>query len=443
MRTRAVVTAALAVLAVVGLASAAPGDLDPTFSGNGWVRTYDLTHYTISYQPKGAEDVAVQPDGKIVAVGEFQGGDSYSAFGAFRYTPAGDLDRSFGSAGWVATEVGHFEAAHAVALQRDGKIVLAGEGSSFTGTCELMTCFALVRYNGDGSLDRSFGSGGVVRTPFEQCGCFAFDVALQPDGKIVAVGRRFRYGDAQNDELFAVARYLPDGRLDRTFSHDGRASVDFGYGDDFAFAVAVQPNGKILVAGMGTRQKYRSGSDFAFARFRPNGTLDRTFAGYGRQTVGFRSRREDFAYALDLQPNGRIIAAGESGIGVRVEDARIALVRLLPNGRLDRSFGAGGRRLTKPVRNGGYAQAVLVQPDGRILTAGRAYDDADRVTSAWVLARFTPRGRLDHSFGRGGIVLSDFGTGADWGGALALQRDGKILAAGSVYEDQAVARYQR
>jgi uncharacterized delta-60 repeat protein len=124
--------------------------------------------------------------------------------------PNGDLDRSFGEGGLVATNLGSFEVAHAVAIQRDGKTVAAGETLR-----ERAVCFGIARYNEDGTLDRGFGTGGVARTMFAQCGCLAHDVAVQPNGRIVAVGRRFRYGDAQDDGLFAVARYLPNGRLGR------------------------------------------------------------------------------------------------------------------------------------------------------------------------------------------------------------------------------------
>jgi uncharacterized delta-60 repeat protein len=133
--------------------------------------------------------------------------------------------------------------------------VVAGEGS-----CPRAICFAAARFMPDGTVDPSFGEGGVVRTMFSQCGCRAYDVAVKQDGRIVLAGMRQRGGDAQDDELFAVARYLSDGRLDRTFSGDGRASVDFGFGDDEAFAVAVQPDGRLVVAGGGTRNRYRTGS---------------------------------------------------------------------------------------------------------------------------------------------------------------------------------------
>jgi uncharacterized delta-60 repeat protein len=180
-------------------AGAAPGDLDGSFSDDGWVRTLEVRTETNNYLPKGAEDLAIQPDGKIVAVGELQDGSSYWYFGVFRYLPDGELDPGFGDGGWVATDLGSFPFAHAVALQPDGKIVVAGEGD-----CHLVGCFVLVRYNEDGSLDTSFGEGdGVVKTMFGQCGCRAFDVAVGSNGKIVAVGLRFRGADAQDDELFA------------------------------------------------------------------------------------------------------------------------------------------------------------------------------------------------------------------------------------------------
>jgi uncharacterized delta-60 repeat protein len=274
--------ATVALLVAAGIASAAGGELDPSFSGDGWLRTLEVRSPSTNYLPAGAEDVALQPDGKIVAVGEVQNGTSHWYFGVFRYLPDGSLDPSFARRGWTALDLGSFEFAHAVAVQRDGKIVVAGETD-----CPRAICFALVRFAPDGSVDRGFGANGVVRTMFEQCGCAAYDVAVQPDGKLVAAGRRFRYGDAQDDQLFAVARYLPDGRLDRTFSRDGRASVDFGFGDDIAYAIAVQRDGKILVAGGGTRSRYRTESDFAFARFRPDGRLDRTFSGDGLATVHF------------------------------------------------------------------------------------------------------------------------------------------------------------
>ena len=207
-----------------------------TFSGDGWVRTYEIFGYSKQFFPKGAEDVAIQPDGKILAVSELQDGSSHWWYGIYRWLPNGDLDRSFGSGGFVATDLGIFPMPHTVALQADGKILVGGQIE-----CPgLQLCFGIVRYNPNGSLDGTFGASGVARATFpgSRCGCEIHDLAVQRDGRIVAVGWRFRGGDAQDDMLLAVARFLPDGRLDPSFSRDGRLSFDFGYGDDFGSAVA-------------------------------------------------------------------------------------------------------------------------------------------------------------------------------------------------------------
>ena len=432
MRRAALLALGFLLLAVP--AAAAPGDLDRTFSGDGWVRTYEITGFTKGFFPKGAEDVAIQPDGKILAVSELQDGNSHWWFGVYRWLPNGDLDQSFGSGGWVAHDLGAFPMPHTVALQSDGKILVGGQIE-----CPgLQLCFGIVRYNPNGSLDGSFGVSGVARATFpgSRCGCDLLDLAVQRNGRIVAVGWRFRGGDAQDDMLLAVARFLPDGRLDRSFSRDGRLSFDFGYGDDFGSAVAVQPDGRIVVGGM-AQHRYRTENDFLVVRLRENGTLDRTFSRDGIRSVNFVGRRYDDLSGLDLQPDGRIVAAGVSAVGYTREDPRMAVLRLNRNGTLDRRF---GKRLLRPGPHGGHARAVLVDRGG-VVVGGAAYDDSRHDTAAWALVRFRPSGALDRSFGKGGILLSDFGTGADWVGALATQRDGKLVAAGEVYRDQAIARY--
>ena len=425
-----VALAATAALLFAAPAVAAPGDLDAGFSGDGWVRTLEVQNDTNNFLPEGAEDIALQPYGKIVAVGEIQDGSSDWYFGVFRYLPNGDLDPSFGDGGWVATDLGAFASAHAVAVQENGMIVVAGEA-----LCPSAICFTLARYKTDGSLDSGFGGDGVVRTMFGQCGCAAYDVALQSNGRITAVGYRFRYGDHQDDRLFAIARYLADGRLDRTFSGDGRAFIDFGYGDDIASAVALQADGKIVVAGRGTKNLYLTKDDFAFARFRSNGTLDPTFSGDGLRTVHFGSNRSEGVQAMDIQHNGRIVVAGSSG-----PRPRMALARLNGSGGLDESFGSNGRQLTRPTSYGGYAFGIAQHPDGRIIVGGRGFTDAARDSSDWILARYQRNGTLDTSFG-GGIVRTNFGTGSDWAGELAIQADGKIVGGGSIYESLALARY--
>lgn len=425
MRSAASATAAVLVAAaiLVGLASAAAGDLDPTFSGDGWVRSWDFYGYTRPYFAKGVEDIALQPDGKIVSVGEISDHDGL-VLGAVRWTLNGDLDRSFGEAGWAAAHLGNVPSAHAVALQPEGKIVVGGEiDFDFAG---------IARFKADGSLDRGFGNGGVVRDP-SGFGRFIYDVAVQRDGKIVAVGTHLSRTDRHL--AIAVSRYLPTGALDPSFSRDGRVSISFGGGHENGYAVALQRDGRILVAGSADHY----GVDLAFARLRPNGKLDRTFSRDGRQSVPFGPNRINRVRALALQGNGRIVAAGESRLLPRYEPSRIALVRLKANGALDRHF---GRRRTSPGRHGGYARALALQPDGRILVAGLSYEDADYSGSSWALLRYLPDGRLDASFGRGGVVVTDFGTSEDWAAGIALQPDGRIVVGGSIYLDHALARYR-
>ena len=431
MRAAVTVWAVLGALALAPTAAAAPGDLDGSFSGDGWLRTLEVRSADNNYLPRGAEDMAVQPDGRLVAVGELIDGTSHWYFGAFRYLPNGELDSSFGAGGWVDTNLGDFEFPHAVAVQPDGGIVVAGEGD-----CRYAQCFVLARYRPDGSLDPGFGEGGIVRTSFGLLHASrAFDVALTPSGRIVAVGFVQMGGDAQDSSHFAVARYLPDGSLDRSFSRDGRATVDFGYGNDLAYAVATQRGGRVVVAGQGTRNHNLTQDDFGFARFRRNGRLDRGFSGDGKRTVNFGGRRFDVAYGLAVR--GRSILATGSSVVAPERAPAVALVRLGWGGGLARGF---GRRRVLPSPGGGIGRAVALQPDGRILVAGRAYSDSSQDASDWALLRYRRSGRLDRAFGGDGIVVTDFGTGEDSARALAV-RDGRILVAGTIYSTQGLARY--
>ena len=257
---RVLVLAVMISLAFSTAAMAAPGDLDPTFSGDG-KQTTDLGG--------GANGVAIQPDGKIVVVGASGDGN----FALARYNPNGSLDRSFSGNGKQRTDFGGRDRAKGVAIQADGKIVAVGLG----GRREFE--FALARYNPNGSLDRSFSGNGRQRTAFGRS-AFANGVAIQADGKIVAAGTAT--GQFRLD--FALARYLPNGSLDRSFSGDGKQTTDFG-ADDVAKAVAVQADGKIVAVGVG--RAFAEIGDFALARYNPNGSLDRSFSGDGKQTTSF------------------------------------------------------------------------------------------------------------------------------------------------------------
>jgi uncharacterized delta-60 repeat protein len=401
----------LAALALPGAAVGAPGDLDATFGTGGKVTT--------DFGPgsNSAAAVAIQADSKTVAAGS--SGSGHFALG--RYKTDGSLDASFGIGGKVTTDVGgFFEAASAVAIQANGKIIAAG-GTAPGGFC----CqFALVRYNSDGSLDMSFGSGGKVTTFFGGIAT-ASSVAIQADGKIIAAGSKFDpFGTG-----FALARYNSDGSLDTSFGSAGKVITSFGGASDGVTGVATQVDGKVVATGGGG-----PGNDFLAARYNSDGSLDTSFGSGGKVTTDFGGF--DGANAVSIQADGKIVAAGVGG-------SRFALARYNADGSLDTSFGGGGKVTTQFFgENIESANGVAIQQNGKIVAAGRAFSQFD---PSYALARYNIDGSLDTSFGTGGKVTTDFGNPSDVGvlcpsgrkdcsednaADVAIQPDGKIVAVG-------------
>jgi uncharacterized delta-60 repeat protein len=391
---------AILLTALSGLAHAAPGDLDPSFDGDG-MRTFgaDLGDT--------ATAVLLQPDGRIVLAG-YGGGN----FAVARLNPDGISDLSF-DGGFGAADFGDVDFGNAAALQPDGKIVVAGH-------IELNHDIAVARFNADGSLDASFDAGGTDGPGKKVFGYGGFDVAravlVQPDGKIVVAGPG--NGD------FAVTRLNPDGSFDTSFDGDGTAGADFG-GPDYAYAVALQPDGRIVVAGSA------GGEDVGVARFNADGSLDATFAGSGTKRFGYGGN--EAAHAILVQPDGRIVLVGDGG-----PDRKIAVTRLNSNSSFDDGFGGGG---TVWIDFGGvgYGWAAALQHDGKIVVAGTRPGDEDD----FAIARLQPGGALDTTFGGSGKTTVDFG-GEDSAFSVALQADGRIVVAGdtTIGGDFAVARLQ-
>jgi len=372
------------------------GDLDSSFGGDGLV----LTDFP-GASDEVANDVAIQSDGKIVVAGR-----TNADFALVRYNTDGSLDTSFGGDGLVVTDIGinSPDAAFALAIQPDGKIVVAGNVGAD---------IALARYNVNGSLDTSFGIGGVVITDvLPGSADAAFDVAIQSDGKIVVAG--------STNADFMIARYEADGDLDLDFGLLGVALTDISTGsEDVAFGVVIQPDGRIVAAG-------RAANDFALARYETDGDLDATFDGDGRVTTDFPGSSLDGAFDLALQVDGKIVAAGTS-------DADIALARYNINGGVDTTFDGDGLVLTN-VPGTGFGNAVAIETDGQIVVAGRSGAD-------FVVVRYNTNGALDTTFDTDGIVTTDFSDSADVAFAVAIQADGRIVAAGSSDTDIALARY--
>jgi uncharacterized delta-60 repeat protein len=247
-----------------------------------------------------------------------------------------------------------------------------------------------------GGLDASFGASGRVVSGFG--GGYRADVALQADGKIVVAGA------AGSD--FALARFNPDGSFDRTFSDDGHQTTDFGGAIDAANAVAVQSDGKIIAAG-------GSGGAFAIARYNADGSPDAGFGVNGRQTTELGGGGS--AWELAIQADGRIVAAGSCG-------SSFALARYTPDGSPDRGFSGDGV-VTTDVGGSDGARGLAIQTDGKLVAAGRSGPD-------FALARYSSDGALDRTFSADGLQTTDFG-GQDHAMAVALQADGKIVAGGT------------
>ncbi len=474
--------ATLAMLALLGvvlqpiLSHAYPGELDATF-GTAGVVTTDFSGDDAIF------GLVQQADGKLVA-GGFATGAGGTDFAMCRYDANGVLDPSFGAGGKLLTDFGgnrcvggarhgrpcvssndcsggrcvsSSDTAWAVALQADGKIVAAGDRRACVGgDRDGEHCFAdsdcppsgarclgdiaLARYNVDGSLDLTFGSAGRVVTDFggDDTG---FAVVVQSDGRIVVGGASASAGDMD----FALVRYSSNGALDPSFGSGGRVLTDLG-GYDQAFALVAQPDGKLVAAGVSTA----GGSvDFALVRYGTSGALDATFGSGGQVITDFGPgyvgstnnctlpladfRGIDVAFALRVQPDGKLVAAG-------VSTNDFALARYNTDGSLDLDFGTCGRVITDFAGEDAAASALVVQPDGKLVAAGRRSVGSE---SGFALARYNTNGTLDSTmFGIRGRTLTQIGSDAEAFALVLLPDDGRLVAAGAANGDFALARYE-
>jgi len=265
-----------------------------------------------------------------------------------------------------------------------------------------------------GDLDPSFGNGGKVVTDFSSNDDGAAAVAIQADGKIIAAGTSTARGGNSD---FALARYNIDGSLDSNFGSNGRVTTDFFNDKDVLHAVVIQPDGRIVAAGSALRTGM--GSQFAVARYNPDGGLDMSFGASGRATTSFSG--DDAAFGVAVTPGGKIVAVGTSSIQT---SPKFALVRFNSDGSLDASFGASGRVTNSIAGGADQARAVVLQLDNKIVIAGDHHPGL-----SFAVFRYNANGTADTSFGTGGGVITDVSAGSS-AFAIALQSDGKIVAAG-------------
>ncbi|MFF0494362.1 hypothetical protein ACFYTQ_35540 [Nocardia sp. NPDC004068] len=392
----------------------AAGTLDVRFGSGGKIST------DLGSGADRARAVAVGSDGRILVSGSTQSGGPSDDFAVVRYTPDGQVDTGFGEGGKVSTDFGGTsDIANAVAIQSDGKVLAVGT-SHGTATGDTI---ALVRYTADGKPDPGFGAEGRVSTDLGTQADRANAVALQPDGKIVVVGSTRDPDPAQGDN-FVVLRYTPDGKPDPGFGRDGMVSTDFGGRADVAAAVAIQSDGKIVVAG--TSHGTVTGDNIAVARYTGEGVLDPNFGDSGKVSADLGTRA-DHANAVALAADGRIIVAGSTHDPGRGDN--FVLVGYTRDGKQDTAFGDGGRVSTDFDGKADIAYALAVAPDGKLVATGTSHGTTTGDNIA--LARYTANGKPDAGFGTGGKVSTDLGGNAEHGNAVVVQRDGRIVVAGS------------
>lgn len=353
--------------------------------------------------------------------------------GAATPTPGlGALDPSFGTNGKVFLDLGGSggnSIAYAVTLQPDGKAIVAGGAGG--NDFAGGSDIAVARLNPDGSHDDSFGTGGFVRVDIDNTGENANAVALQSDGKIVVAGMTYNFSVDQRTD-FALVRLNSDGSLDSTFGNNGKVRTDFGNVEE-AFGLVVQADQKLVVVGYTGDFNV---SSLALARYNKNGSLDSTFGTGGKVVTDFN--RHPVAYAVALQPDGKIVAAGRNYDPDTLK-ACFALIRYNPDGSIDSTFGSGGRVATS-VFETDIAEAVAIQWDGKIVIAGSLFQ-SPRTLAA--LLRYNPDGSLDPSFV---VVGDDFNGTGGFATSVVVQPDNKIIAAGgygSAFNESgwALARY--
>jgi uncharacterized delta-60 repeat protein len=403
----ALALAALASALSLGLALGAPGDLDASFDGDG--------RRTIDYGgADSGQAVALQPDGKIVVAGY---GGANTAMQVTRLNPDGSLDLSFGDGGTGSVDFFGRDLAYALAVQPDGKIVLVGETRAVAAAANV----AVARLNPNGTPDFGFDVDGI-----RVIDLFGDDrgqaVALQPDGKILVAGFGGAFGNA-----ITVTRLNPDGTVDMGFGDGGTGGVDLG-GLERAFGMALQRDGKIVVAG----DRFPPGGgarDVVVARLVAGGSPDLAFGINGSRVID--AGGDDGATAVTLQPDGKIVLAGSAG-----PSSAMAVTRLNPNGSDDDGFDGDGTSLLD-FGAVDAADAVALQPDGKIVVAGST-GGADLA-----IGRLQPGGSPDTTFDLDGRRTVDFGA-VDRGNGLALDRSGRIIVAGETNagDDVAIARLE-
>lgn len=408
-------------LTVATSAGAASADLDPTFGSGGIAKNA----FGLNPGSDSGNAVAVQTDGKIVVVGSSQDPNDYSKnqFVFSRYLENGALDSTFGIGGQAAVSFGSDEAtALDIAIQPDGKILAVGYASA--GSAYSM---AVTRINSNGTLDSGFRGGGKFLIDVtDNTDDDGKGIALAPDGTFYVVGSG---NFAPDDKDFMVLKFKANGDNDLSFSGDGLRLTHFGVGEDGANAAVVQPDGKVVVVGYADAG---AKDNFAVARYLTNGSLDPDFAGGAYTTISVGTVYDE-ATGVALTPDGKIVIGGNSGTG---SGNAWAAVRLTSAGLPDATFDNDGKASFK-IGTDDRVWGLIVRRDGKVVMAGNIMLSG---VNDPALVQFNSNGSVDLGFGVGGYVRTHIGTNGDYFG-VAEAPDGKIATTGGSEGDTIVARY--
>ncbi len=375
------------LLLIAASSFAQPGTLDPSFGGDGMVTT------KIQKENFG-NSVAVQADGKIIVAG-YSYDQSPVNFTLVRYLQDGMLDKSFGVKGKVVADFGTNATGKSVAILPDGNIIVAG---SYGNSPQIN--FALAKFQNNGNPDSAFGTNGKVITDFGSVYGVG-QVAIQTDGKIIVAGTA---GTSPGFDL-GLVRYGKTGKIDSTFGINGKVVTDLGH-IEVGNSVAIQTDGKIVVAGV---SYYKTKDSIVLVRYGKGGKIDSSFGTNGKVITGFGKYENNISLAI--QPDGKILAAGSY------------LLRFNQNGKTDSVFGVNGKAVI------GFASSSLaVQADGKIAVGGTFYNGSN---VDFALARYGKGGKADSAFGVNGEVITDFGSRQAIINSVAIQADGKIVLAGT------------
>jgi uncharacterized delta-60 repeat protein len=393
------------ILSALAVSASAQPELDITFNGNG------RANFGFGSGTATAYKTLVQPDNKVVAIGTWSPASGKKYFALARWKADGTIDETFGEFGHLVTEINPNsvnEVAYSGAIQPDGKIIAAGQ---VTIIAPGEAYFAMIRYTPDGQLDPTFGNGGKVTSGFSHQINEIRDIAVAPDGRIVAAGITF------NGTTFPTEITCYDGSGSPLWTRTD--SRGFFLGDtNKPSAVAFQPDGKIITGG--TFSTNTAGSDITFVRYNADGSYDTSFGNGGRIFIDTPNLSEGIN-DIELYPDGRILAVGFTG-------SDLLLIRMFGNGMFDITFSDDGRA----TATGATGAGVYIRPNGKILVAGQS--------TGFSLLSFNPNGSPDTSFSGDGRLSFNFNGASAAAITVTLDPLGRPVMGGAMQTGFGVAR---